>query len=41
LRTAHWSPSRYQRKTDPDRSSTLMTTPTNPQALAGSWAGRT
>jgi hypothetical protein len=26
---------------DPDRSSTLMTTPTNPQVLAGSWAGRT
>jgi hypothetical protein len=41
LVAAQRSLSRYQRNTDPDRSSTLMTTPTNPQALAGSWAGRT
>jgi hypothetical protein len=41
LVAAQRSPSRCHSHTDPDRSSTLMTTPTNPQALAGSWAGRT
>ena len=41
LRAAQRSPSRCHSHTDPDRSSTLMTTPTNPHALAGSWAGRT
>ena len=41
LVAAHRSPSRRQKKTDPDRSSTPMTTPTNPQGLEGSWAGRT
>src|SRR5829696_4715244 len=40
-RTAQRSPSRYQAQMDPERSSTLITTPTNPQVLAGSWAGRT
>ena len=29
-----------QAQIDPERSSTLMTTPTNPQVLDGSWAGR-
>src|SRR6266498_2993731 len=41
LRTAQRSPSWCHSHTDPDRSSTLMTTPTKPQALEGSWAGRT
>src|SRR5688572_19946123 len=40
LVAAQRSPSRCHRKMDPDRSSTEMTTPTRPQALAGSWAGR-
>src|SRR5215217_8627652 len=33
LRTAQRSPSRYQAQMDPDRSSTLITTPTNPPGL--------
>ena len=37
--TAQRSPSRCHIHTDADRSSTLITTPTKPQALAGSWAG--
>ena len=41
LRTAHRPPSRCHSHTEPDRSSALITTPTNPQAFAGSWAGRT
>jgi hypothetical protein len=41
LRTAQRSPSRCHSHTDPDRSSTLITTPTKPHALAGSCAGRT
>ena len=41
LVTAQVSPSRCQAQIDPDRSSTLMTTPTNPQVFSGSWDGRT
>ena len=40
LLATHRSPSFCHRKIDPERSSTLMTTPTNPQVLDGSWAGR-
>src|SRR6266540_3578178 len=40
LLTAQRSPSRCHSHTEPDRSSTLITTPTKPQAWAGSWAGR-
>ena len=38
--TAHRSPSRCHSHTDAERSSTLITTPTKPYALDGSWAGR-
>ena len=41
LRTAQRVAVAVPGQIDPDRSSTLMTTPTNPQVLAGSWAGRT
>jgi hypothetical protein len=41
LRAVQRSPSWCHSQMDPERSSTLITTPTKPQALAGSWAGRT
>ena len=40
LSIAHLSPLGCHSHTDADRSSTLMTTPTKPNVLAGSWAGR-
>jgi hypothetical protein len=40
LSTDHRSPSWCHSHTEADRSSTLITTPTKPNALDGSWAGR-
>ena len=36
----HFSPSRRHSHTEAERSSTLITTPTNPHVFRGSWAGR-
>ncbi len=41
LPSARLASSRCHSHTEAERSSTLITTPTNPQALEGSWAGRT